>query len=148
MTPTSRALIAGAAGASALNAVTYLDMAVRARPASSAGEDSATRLADLAHVDLGDQQAGENRKSGLGPLLGYATSVAAAGVWAAAGGRRLPTAVSTLALTGLAMIASNAPMTALKVTDPRSWSAADWVTDLVPHLAYGAVTAVALKALR
>lgn len=148
MTPTSRALIAGAAGASALNAVTYLDMAVRARPASSAGEDSVGRLADLAHVDLGNQQTVETRKSGLGPLLGYATSVAAAAIFTAAGGRRLSTPVSALALTGLAMLASNAPMTALKVTDPRSWSAADWVTDLVPHLAYGAVTAVALKALR
>lgn len=148
MTPSSRALIAGAAGASALNAVTYLDMAVRARPASSAGEDSAARVADLAHVDLGDQKTSENRRSGIGPLLGYATSVAAAAVYSAAGGRRLPTAVSALALTGLAMIASNAPMTALKVTDPRAWSAADWLTDLFPHLAYGTVTAIALKALR
>ncbi|MFI9531371.1 hypothetical protein [Micromonospora rosaria] len=52
MTPTSRALIAGAVSASAMNTVTYLDMAVRARPASSAGEGSAGRLADLAHVGL------------------------------------------------------------------------------------------------
>ncbi|GGM10519.1 MULTISPECIES: hypothetical protein [Micromonospora] len=148
MRPTSRALIAGAAGASALNAVTYLDMAVRARPASSAAEDSVARLADLAHVDLGDRQTGGNRRAGLGPLLGYVTSVAAAGGYVAAGGRRLPTAVSALALTGLAMIASNGPLTALRVTDPRSWSATDWATDLVPHLAYGVVTAVALRALR
>ncbi|WP_428966054.1 hypothetical protein [Micromonospora fluostatini] len=148
MTPNSRALIAGAAGASALNAVTYLDMAVRARPASSAEEDSAGRLADLAHVGPGDQQTAETRKSGLGALSGDATSVATAGISAAAGGRRLPTGVSAVALAGLAMMASISPMTALKVTDPRSWSAADWITDLVPHLAYGAVTAVALTALR
>ncbi|MFI9643164.1 hypothetical protein ACIG87_24445 [Micromonospora sp. NPDC051925] len=148
MMPTSRALIAGAAGASALNAVTYLDMAVRARPASSAAEDSVGRLADLARVDLGDQRTGENRRSGLGPLLGYATSVAAAAVFAAAGGRRLPVVGAALALTGLAMIGSNGPLTVLKVTDPRSWSTTDWLTDLIPHLAYGAVTAVTLQALR
>jgi hypothetical protein len=41
------------------------------------------------------------------------------------------------------MLACNAPMTALHVTDPRTWKAADWVTDLVPHLAYGWVTALA-----
>ncbi|MEU1755791.1 hypothetical protein ABZ436_24465 [Micromonospora matsumotoense] len=148
MTPTSRALIAGAAGASALNAVTYLDMAIRARPASSAAEDSAGRLAELAHVDLGDQRTAPNRRSGLGPLLGYVTSVAAAAGYAAAGGRRLPTVVSVLALTGLAMIGSNGPLTVLRVTDPRTWSATDWITDIVPHLAYGAVTAVTLRALR
>jgi len=26
------------------------------------------------------------------------------------------------------------------VTDPRTWSAADWISDLLPHLAYGVVT--------
>ncbi|MBW4705765.1 hypothetical protein [Micromonospora sp. RL09-050-HVF-A] len=146
--PTSRALIAGAAGASALNAVTYLDMVVRARQASSTAEDSAGRLAELAHVDLGDARTATNRRSGLGPLLGYVTSVAAAVGYMAAGGRRLPLGVSTLALTGLAMIGSNGPLTLLRVTDPRTWSATDWVADLVPHLAYGAVTAVTLRALR
>jgi hypothetical protein len=143
-----KAIVAGAAGATALNAVTYLDMAVRARPASTAGEDSVSKLAGLAHVPLGDGEAAGNRKSGLGPLLGYATSTAAAVAYAAMGGRRLSTATSTVALTALAMVASNAPMTALHVTDPRSWKPAEWVSDLVPHLAYGWVTALALRALR
>jgi len=35
----------------------------------------------------------------------------------------------------------------LGVTDPRTWSRADWVSDIVPHLAYGAVTASVLSAL-
>jgi hypothetical protein len=39
-------------------------------------------------------------------------------------------------------------MTALHVTDPRSWKAADRVTDLVPDLAHGWVTAVTLRGLR
>jgi hypothetical protein len=46
--------------------------------------------------------------------------------------------------TRLAMTASNLPMTALEVTDPRSSSAADRITGLV----YGTVTAVAPKAVR
>src|SRR3954471_13776560 len=125
-----KAVVAGAAGATALNAVTYLDMAVRARPASTAGEDSVSKLADLTGVPLGDDEAAGNRKSGLGPLLGYATSTAAAVAYAAAGGRRLPPAASTVALTVLAMAASNAPMTALHITDPRTWKPADWVSDL------------------
>ena len=147
MNDTVKALLAGAAGATALNAVTYLDMAVRARPASTAGEDTVAKLTGMAHVTLGDDEAAENRRSGLGPLLGYATSTAAAVAFAAAGGARLRTPASTVALTALAMLASNAPMTALQITDPRSWKAADWVSDLVPHLAYGWVTAVTLRAL-
>jgi hypothetical protein len=76
-----------------------------------------------------------------------ATSTAAAVAYAAAGGRRLPTAVSAVALTALAMLASNAPMTALQITDPRTWKTADWVSDLVPHAAYGWVTALTLRRL-
>ncbi len=146
MNDTVKAIVAGAAGATALNAVTYLDMAVRARPASSAGEDSVSKLAELAHVPLGDGESADNRKAGLGPLLGYLTSTATAMAYAAAGGRRLPTTASALALTAMAMLASNAPMTALHVTDPRTWKPADWVSDLVPHLAYGAVVKTTMDA--
>jgi hypothetical protein len=45
-------------------------------------------------------------------------------------------------LTALAMVAANGPMTALKVTDPRTWKATDRVTDPIPHALYGWVTAV------
>lgn len=38
-------------------------------------------------------------------------------------------------------------MTVLGVTDPRSWSVGAWVSDVVPHLAYGAVTAAVLRRL-
>jgi hypothetical protein len=31
-------------------------------------------------------------------------------------------------------------MTLLGVTDPHTWTATDWGADLLPHLAYGAVT--------
>ena len=46
----------------------------------------------------------------------------------------------------VAMLAGNAPMTALRLTDPRQWSAADWASDVVPHVAYGAVAAGVLAA--
>ena len=38
-------------------------------------------------------------------------------------------------------------MTALGITDVRDWTAKDWITDVVPHLAYGVVTAGTWRAL-
>ncbi|MFD0904841.1 hypothetical protein [Actinomadura sediminis] len=145
----TRGLVAGAAGTSALNVVTYLDMAVRARPASSTPEQSVEKMADLAGVGLGPEEQAENRKAGLGPLLGYGTGAGAALLYGLlAGRRRVPPPVAVAALTGLAMAGSSAPMTALGLTDPRTWSASDWLMDAVPHLAYGAVAAGVYAALR
>jgi len=45
------------------------------------------------------------------------------------------------------MAATDGSMTALGVTDPRSWAAKDWMADAIPHLAYGAVTAAVLDTL-
>ena len=45
------------------------------------------------------------------------------------------------------MIGSNGPMTLLGVTDPRTWPASAWFADVLPHLAYGAVTAAVLDTL-
>lgn len=144
-----RGALAGAAGTTALNAVTYADMAVRARPASSTAEDTVERMARVVGVPIpGDEDRRENRVSGLGPLTGILTGVA---VGVAAGlvrqsGVRLPGWLASLALGAAAMLASDAPMTALGVADPKSWGAADWVSDAVPHLVYGAVTHAALTA--
>ena len=46
----------------------------------------------------------------------------------------------------LVMLAGNAPMTVLGVTDPRTWSAVDWVADVVPHMAYAVSAAATLAA--
>jgi hypothetical protein len=35
----------------------------------------------------------------------------------------------------------------LGVTDPRTWSVVDWISDLVPHFGYGVVTALVLRYL-
>jgi hypothetical protein len=53
----------------------------------------------------------------------------------------------TLAAAALALVVGNGPMTALGVTDPRTWSGVDWTSDLVPHLAYGVVTGTVLAGL-
>jgi hypothetical protein len=142
--------LAGAAGTTALNAATYLDMAVRGRPASSTPEDTVRAIAGRAGVEVpGDERTRKNRLSGLGALAGAATGV---GIGAAYGvlrraGVRLPGPVAALAVGGAAMAASDGSMTALGITDPRQWDATSWLSDALPHLAYGAVTVAALHAL-
>lgn len=57
---------ARAAGTTALNAVTYLDMAVRGRPSSSTPEDTVEKLSALVHVGVpGDGDLRQNRVQGL-----------------------------------------------------------------------------------
>lgn len=144
-----RGAIAGAAGTTALNAVTYLDMALRARPASETPQQAVDEVAQRAgHPVPGAGDTRQNRLDGLGPLGGIATGV---GLGAAAGLfrpllLRLPGGLGALGLAAAAMAGADGPLVRLGLTDPRSWSAADWVSDIVPHLAYGVVTRMALAA--
>lgn len=134
---------AGAAGTTALNTATYIDVVLRARPSSSTPETSVEKLAEVADVTIpGDEDERANRVAGLGPLLGIVTGLgvgALTGMARAAGIRPGPV-TGTLLTTGTVLIASNAPMVALKVTDIRTWSISDWISDVLPHLAYGIVT--------
>ena len=51
--------------------------------------------------------------------------------------------------TGLAAnVGTTGPMGALGVIDPRTWPAESWLSNLVPHLAYGLATAAAFEAFR
>ena len=89
-----------------------------------------------------------NRVSALGALSGILTGV---GVGAAYGGARAlglrpPVWLGAVLATAGALSGSNGPMTVLGVSDPRTWSTTDWVSDVVPHLAYGAVTAATYAA--
>src|SRR5690349_11542744 len=69
-----RGAAAGAAGTTALNAVTYLDMTIRARAASSTPEASVEKLSDKLGIGIpGEGKERDNRVQGLGPLLGIAT---------------------------------------------------------------------------
>lgn len=140
---------AGAAGTTALNAVTYLDMAVRGRPTSSTPEDTVDKLAEQANLSIpGDEEQRSNRIAGLGPLIGLGAGVA---VGAAYGAVTALTGRPSLRVgtfwTGLgALLVGNAPMTLLGVTDPRQWNAEAWLSDVVPHVAYGVVTAATFDA--
>ena len=144
-----RGAAAGAAGTSALHAVTYLDMAVRGRPASDTPERTVEKLAELLGIGIpGDEATRSNRVAGLGPLAGLLTGVTvgvAYGAWDAAVGRPRGVGGPLLATLG-AMLVANGPMTAIGLTDPRNWSRADWLSDVVPHLAFGWVTAATYAA--
>jgi hypothetical protein len=137
-----RGAAAGAAATTALNAVTYLDMAVRGRGASSTPEQTVEKLAEKAHVEIpGDEEHRQNRVQGLGPLTGL---VAGIGVGVLTGliraaGFRSSKPVGIALTTAVVLVVANGPMTVLGITDPRTWSATDWLSDVVPHLAYGVV---------
>jgi hypothetical protein len=144
-----RGAAAGAAGTTALNTVTYLDMAVRGRPASSTPEQTVEKLAERAHVTIpGNGLTRVNRVRGLGPLTGLVAGVGVGvlvGLARAAGFRTSPPVGAALTTLGV-LVAANGPMTVLGITDPRTWSATDWISDLVPHLAYGVVVKTTMDA--
>jgi hypothetical protein len=143
-----RGAAAGAAASTALNAVTYLDMTFRGRGTSSTPEQTVEKLASKAGIPLGEGEARRNRLQGLGPLTGLAAGIGMGvlvGLLRAAGLRTQPL-VGTALITGGVMAAANGPMVAMGITDPRSWSATDWISDVVPHLAYGAVVKATMDA--
>jgi hypothetical protein len=162
--------IAGAAGVVALNAAGYLDMLIRGRAASDMPARVAGKLADELGVplefepdkddddeelegddpgDLGDESdAVANRSEAIGALLGMANGMA---IGVAYGIARLilpkpPAWLAGAALGAAAMAASDYPATRLGLTEPRDWSATDWASDVVPHMAFGIVTAIAFEA--
>jgi hypothetical protein len=51
--------------------------------------------------------------------------------------------VAGLSVGLAAMAASDVPIAALGVSDPATWGVSGWAADIVPHLAYGLVTAIA-----
>ena len=146
-----RGLAAGAAGTTALNAATYLDMAFRARPASELPAKAVDLIADKADRPIpGEGAHQDNRRQALGALMGIATGL---GVGVAAGFAgpiltRLPPMMSGLLVGAGAMAASDVPMASLGLTDPEHWTASDWVSDTVPHAAYGLAVVATLRALR
>jgi hypothetical protein len=134
-------LLAGAAGTTALNAVSYADMALRGRPASGVPEE----LVDRLRLPLGDDEKGANRRQAVAALLGIAVGMGVGAAYGLTGGPpRTPVglAAGALALAGAASLAGDGPPVALGLTDPRTWTATDWLSDVVPHLTYGVVTAV------
>ncbi|GAA1919632.1 hypothetical protein GCM10009737_21490 [Nocardioides lentus] len=144
-----RGLVAGAAGTTALNAVTYLDMAVRGRPASDLPEQTVEGLIEAAGGAIGGSGARyDARRTALGAVGGITAGLATGLVASVArrAGLRLPFLLSAAATGAVAMAASDGPAALVGATDPSTWSVDDWVADAVPHLVMGAVTVAALRA--
>jgi hypothetical protein len=112
-------------------------------PAEVAG-----RLAEKAGLDLGSDETEQNRKSGLGALAGYVVGLGVGAAYRLVG-PHLGDVSKTRAgiVLGLAAMARcDAPAAALGVTEPNTSGLDSWVSDSVPHLAYGLMTAVAYDA--
>jgi hypothetical protein len=101
-------------------------------------------ITERAGIEPADEETAPGRRQGLAGLLGIATGLGVGVAYGLAGGAHTPwrVAAGTVALTVAASLASDAPATGAGLTDPRTWTAGDWLADLVPHLAYGAVTAI------
>jgi hypothetical protein len=148
-----RGALAGAAGYAALNATTYIDMAIRGRPTSDSAEQLVEQAAEKANVSIpGDGEKRSNRLQGLGPLSGVLVGTA---VGAAAGllhramaqsGHPIPVAVEAPLFGAAAMALADVPLALFGISDPTSWSATDWASDVIPHLVYGAITTCGLRA--
>jgi len=140
---------AGAAGTTALNAISYLDMTWRGRPASETPEKLVEAVADRADLTVpGSGDTRQARLSGLGALSGIAAGI---GVGAAYGlldalGLRPGVFLGSMLSGAAAMAASDGSMAALGVSDPTTWSGSDWASDIVPHLGYGVVLAATYNA--
>jgi hypothetical protein len=146
----ARGLAAGAAGTTVLNTVSYLDMALRGRPASSVPGT----LVDVAAGRIGRDVPGkraekDSRRTAFGALAGIANGLGT-GVLASvarSAGIRFSAPVGAVLTGAAAMAATDVPVAALGVSDPRTWTAADWAADAVPHLAYGAAVQAVLGAV-
>lgn len=154
-------LVAGAVGTVALNVTTYLDMTLRGRPSSDVPATTADRLAGMAGVDLTPdldaqgpdakraRDAAESRRTGIGALLGYATGLGLGALYGLTSPmlRRVPTPLAALLVGAAAMAGGDVPSATLGATDPRKWGAPGWLADIVPHLVYGAFTALTFRAV-
>ena len=146
----SRGLIAGAAGTVALHAATYLDMAVRGRPASTVPQQLVDAIAGAAGTEVPGRGATRDaRRRGLGELAGIANGVGLGMVFnlVRSAGVRMPFPVGAVVKGAAALAATDVPIAALGVSDPRTWSREDWIADAVPHLAYGAVAQAVVAGL-
>ena len=142
-------LAAGCTGIVALEIASYIDQYRRGRPASDSPTKLGQALADEAGIDLGGAETAKNRASALGPLFGYSDGLLlgiAAATRSATPGRSI--ASNAVLLTAGAWLGSNGPLIALGLTDPREWTKDEWISDLIPHAAYGVATAATVALSR
>jgi len=146
-------VVAGSAGTVALNVATYVDMAIRGRPSSSAPSKMVSKVADKAGLPLSsqgaDDQTAQNRESGLGALLGYVNGLGVGVVYGLLRSQldEVPLPLAGIGVGLAAMAASDVPLVALGTSNPKTWGFSGWAADLIPHLIYGLVTATIYEAL-
>ncbi|MDQ3912804.1 MAG: hypothetical protein M3305_13745 [Actinomycetota bacterium] len=135
--------VAGALGTVVLNAATYADTVIRARPSSSVPAEVAGTLAEK--VGVGSDETEQNRKSGLVALSGYVVGIGVRSAYGIVrphlGGASKMRAGVVLGLA--AMAGSDMPVAALGVTSPAEWDASCWLSAIMPRLACGLTTALA-----
>ena len=140
--------LAGLAGTASLDAVTYLDMAIRGRPPSELPDKMVRKLAELGGFEefakppeeLDDKT--QQQRAGIAALLGYADG---AGSGVLFGLVRpyisvVPVFWAGIGLAGLTMLLSEGLAAKLGQTDPSTWPASAWIEDIVPRCVYGWVT--------
>jgi hypothetical protein len=143
--------VAGAAATSALNIATYADVAIRGRGESGVPGTMVKNIAEAAGAGAlaSDDEATKNRRSGIGALMGYANGL---GVGMAYGALRpalrgVPVLLTAVAAGAAAMALSDVAIATSGASDPRTWGAADWAADAIPHVIYGLALALSFDAL-
>jgi hypothetical protein len=60
---------------------------------------------------------------------------------------RVSTPLAGVAVGLAAMTAADASYAVTGASDPKTWTMADWISDLVPHVLYGLVTVATYEAI-
>ncbi len=147
-------IAAGAAGTTALNVATYLDMLVNARPASTTPDDTVRRTEEMTGLTLAadgpDSDTAANRRSAAGALLGIVAGLGTGALYGLVRPKlgNVPLVVLGVGAGLAANVGTTGPMALTGITDPREWPASSWMSDLVPHLTYGLVTAAVWELVR
>jgi hypothetical protein len=143
--------VAGAAATSALNIATYADVAVRGRGESDVPATMVKNVAEAAGMGAlaSDDETTQHRRSGIGALMGYANGLGVGMVFGAVRPalRGVPVLLTAVAAGAAAMALSDVAIATSGASDPRTWSAADWAADAIPHAIYGLALALSFDAL-
>jgi hypothetical protein len=148
--------IAGAAGTVALDLAGYTDMVLSGRGGSDLPAEVIRRLAEKAGItslsvpsDEADEKT-KNRRIALGAIGGYKVGILIGALYGLASypsTKKRGIVRRSLVLCALAMAGSDVPATMLEATNPADWGASGWISDIVPHLAYGVVTAAVFETI-
>jgi len=143
--------IAGAAATSALNIATYTDIAVRGRGESDVPSKMVKNIAEAAGLGAlaSDDETTQHRRSGIGALMGYADGLGVGAVYGVLRPalRGVPVLLAAVAAGAAAMALSDIAIAQSGASDSRTWAAADWAADAIPHLVYGLALALSFDAL-